>query len=384
MLSHFIVGDPVQCAFTLQVVAETAFTNIAFVALPDVGARNGDFTLPTTYLSVQSDEARHISNGYATLLTVLQEDDNAPLIERDLAQAWWINHAYLDGFGSGIMEYGSDDRSDTESYMDKWERWIEDDWYRSYVLKLGKLGLNFDSSLFDRARDRLKRGMVHRNMIGSGAFWMLNFWRMDGLDERDFEWFEARYPGWYAEYGAVWEAFRATRHDPQQFKHLMGMALEQAVALVLGLPDGLRVRGGHVPPGGRRPHALLLLEGMPVAGRVEPRPLRRRPQLLRPLRRLGDLGAGPRTSGYVRSDGETLVPQPHVNGDRMWTLADLRSMDFHIKSPNIVTAEKLGLPNGSSVGLATPNGHIDGGLQAAAPWSKSNGHAAPASVGTAG
>jgi hypothetical protein len=48
MLSHFIVGDPIQCAFTLQVVAETAFTNVAFVALPDVAARTGDFTLPTT------------------------------------------------------------------------------------------------------------------------------------------------------------------------------------------------------------------------------------------------------------------------------------------------------------------------------------------------
>ena len=34
MLSHFIVGDPIQCAFTLQVVAETAFTNVVFVALP--------------------------------------------------------------------------------------------------------------------------------------------------------------------------------------------------------------------------------------------------------------------------------------------------------------------------------------------------------------
>ena len=168
MLSHFIVGDPVQCAFTLQVVAETAFTNIAFVALPDVGARNGDFTLPTTYLSVQSDEARHISNGYATLLTVLQEDDNAPLIERDLAQAWWINHAYLDGFGSAIMEYSSDDRSDPESYMDKWERWIENDWYRSYVLKLGKLGLNFPAEMFDRATSSgSKRGMVHKNMLSS-------------------------------------------------------------------------------------------------------------------------------------------------------------------------------------------------------------------------
>jgi len=383
MLSHFIVGDPVQCAFTLQVVAETAFTNIAFVALPDVGARNGDFTLPTTYLSVQSDEARHISNGYATLLTVLQEDDNAPLIERDLGQAWWINHAYLDGFGSGIMEYGSDDRSDTESYMDKWERWIEDDWYRSYVLKLGKLGLNFDSSLFDRARDRLKRGMVHRNMLGSGAFWMLNFWRMDGLDERDFEWFEAHYPGWYADYGAVWETFRATRHDPQQFKHLMQMANDQA-----------------------SPSCWVCLMGCVFEEDMCHRAVDGRTRFYcskecqwldesNPGRYVGDrnyfdryhgweISELVRHLGYVRSDGETLVPQPHVNGDRMWTLTDLKSMDFQIQSPNIVTAEKLGLPNGSSVGLATPNGHIDGGLQAAAPWSKSNGHAAPASVGTAG
>jgi hypothetical protein len=60
-------------------------------------------------------------------------------------------------------------------------------------------------------------------------------------------------------------------------------------------------------------------------------------------------------------------------------------MDFHIQSPNITTAEKLGLPNGSSVGLVTPNGHIDGGLEAAAPWSGSNGHGAAATeVGTAG
>jgi len=112
MLSHFIVGDPIQCAFTLQVVAETAFTNVVFVATPDVAARNGDFTLPTTYLSVQSDEARHISNGYATLLTVLQDDHNAPLIERDLQQAFWINHAFIDVFSAVVIEYFSKDRSD--------------------------------------------------------------------------------------------------------------------------------------------------------------------------------------------------------------------------------------------------------------------------------
>ena len=38
----------------------------------------------------------------------------------------------------------------------------------------------------------------------------------------------------------------------------------------------------------------------------------------------------------------------------------------------------MGLPNGSSVGLVTPNGHIDGGLKAAAPWSNGNGNGQPA------
>ena len=317
MLSHFIVGDPVQCAFTLQVVAETAFTNIAFVALPDVGARNGDFTLPTTYLSVQSDEARHISNGYATLLTVLQEDDNAPLIERDLAQAWWINHAYLDGFGSAIMEYSSDDRSDPESYMDKWERWIENDWYRSYVLKLGKLGLNFP-----------RRDVRPRARRGSSAAWSTRTCsarRRSGcstsgartpLDERDFEWFESKYPGWYARVRAGLGGVPPDAPRPAAVQAPAEHGARAGRAVVLGLPDGLRVPGGHVPPRGRRPHALLLLEGVHVARRVEPRPLRRRPQLLRPLPRLGAVGAGarPRLRARRRRDADRPAAPRRTTG----------------------------------------------------------------------
>ena len=198
MLSHFIVGDPIQCAFTLQVVAETAFTNVVFVATPDVAARNGDFTLPTTYLSVQSDEARHISNGYATLLTVLQDDHNAPLIERDLQQAFWINHAFIDIFSAVVIEYFSKDRSDPESFLDKWDRWVRDDWHRAYIMKLGKLGLDIPPDMFERARERIVNGIHHRHAILAFAAWPLSFWRFDPLDERDFEWFERHYPGWYS------------------------------------------------------------------------------------------------------------------------------------------------------------------------------------------
>ena len=58
-----------------------------------------------------------------------------------------------------------------------------------------------------------------------------------------------------------------------------------------------------------------------------------------------------RDLGFVRADGKTLIAQPHLENDNMWTLDDVKSMDFHVQSPNITVAEKLGLPNGSSVGL---------------------------------
>src|SRR5436305_881546 len=80
------------------------------------------------------------------------------------------------------------------------------------VLKLGKLGLNIPTDIFDRARERLVKGIHHRHAILAFASWPLAHWRFDPLDERDFEWFENRYPGWYAQYGAFWEAYRQGIH----------------------------------------------------------------------------------------------------------------------------------------------------------------------------
>jgi len=84
----FITGDAITAGnIYLQVVAETAFTNTLFVAMPSEAAANGDYLLPTVFLSVQADESRHISNGYATLLMALADPDNQLLLERDLQYA---------------------------------------------------------------------------------------------------------------------------------------------------------------------------------------------------------------------------------------------------------------------------------------------------------
>ena len=71
-----------------------------------------------------------------------------------------------------------------------------------------------------------------------------------------------------------------------------------------------------------------------------------------------------RDLGFVRSDGKTLVAQPHLDDDGMWTLDDLRSLDFEVVSPNIAFAEAMGLPNGSSYDPARTQGN---GAVAAAP-----------------
>ncbi|MGH3671220.1 MAG: methane monooxygenase, partial [Pseudonocardiaceae bacterium] len=125
-----ITGDAITAAsIYLTIVAETAFTNTLFVAMPAEAAANGDYLLPTVFHSVQSDESRHISNGYATLLMALADEGNHQLLERDLRYAWWNNHRVVDAAIGTFIEYGTKDRrKDRESYAEMWRRWIYDDY----------------------------------------------------------------------------------------------------------------------------------------------------------------------------------------------------------------------------------------------------------------
>src|ERR1700688_2805546 len=107
----FITGDAITAAnIYLTVVAETAFTNTLFVAMPSEAARNGDYALPTVFLSVQSDESRHIGNGHSMLMSMINNPDNHLLLERDLKYAFWQNHAIVDAAIGTFIEYGTTNR----------------------------------------------------------------------------------------------------------------------------------------------------------------------------------------------------------------------------------------------------------------------------------
>jgi hypothetical protein len=82
-----------------------------------------------------------------------------------------------------------------------------------------------------------------------------------------------------------------------------------------------------------------------------------------------DLADVVRDIGFVKEDGKTLVGQPHLDDDLpLWTLADLEACGCEIKSPNIRTAEEMGLPNGSAHDPTTADGGVVPGETGYHPW----------------
>jgi propane 2-monooxygenase large subunit len=350
----FITGDAITAAnIYLTVVAETAFTNTLFVAMPDEAAANGDYLLPTVFHSVQSDESRHISNGYSILLMALADERNRPLLERDLRYAWWNNHCVVDAAIGTFIEYGTKDRrKDRESYAEMWRRWIYDDYYRSYLLPLEKYGLTIPHDLVEEAWKRIvDKHYVHEVARFFATGWPVNYWRIDPMTDKDFEWFEEKYPGWYNKFGKWWENYNRLRY-PGRNKPI---AFES-----VGYTYPQRCWTCMVPCLIREDTVLDKVDGqwrtycsetchwtdaVAFRGEYEGRPTPNMGRLTgfrewETLHHGKDLADIISDLGYVRDDGKTLIPQPHLDLDdpkKMWTLDDVRGNVFN--SPNVLLNE---------------------------------------------
>lgn len=346
----FLAGDAVtaSCIY-LQIVAETAFTNTLFVAMPSVAAMNGDHLLPTVFLSVQSDESRHINNGYATLLMALADEENHALLERDLRYAWWNNHCVIDAAIGTFVEYGTmDRRRERESYAEMWRRWVYEDYYRGYLAPLERYGLTVPHDLVAEAAERIERsGYVHRIAQFFAAGWPLNFWRIDPLTDADFEWFEHKYPGWYAEYGAWWEEYREYSapgdHPPIAFADTSYVAPLTCWTCMLPCVIRDRATMAEEDDGSVRTYCSQSCRWIDqeafratYAGRDTPamgRLTGERDWLA--AHHDADLAELVTAMGLVRPGGDALIAQPHlvVDDAHLWTLDHLRGL--RLQSPNI-------------------------------------------------
>ncbi|MDB5066861.1 MAG: hypothetical protein JWM18_3295 [Chloroflexi bacterium] len=327
----FFMGDPIEGAINLQVIAETAYTNPVFVSMTQVAALQGDQATPSVFLSVQSDEARHMANGYSTLAAIVSEEDNLPHLQADFERAFWRQHTFLDPFVAGVYDYAQVTRS--SSYLEKWREWIAEDWVGSYISRLEPFGLKAPSTLA-LAEERVRWCGHTAAMVGM-AGWPLVFWRQQTLTPADFEWFEEKYPGWYDHYGWFYEGM-AEMTEPGSGNPFLLFPEMPPLCRVCQMPcifPRIDVNTIRIREHADRRHAFC---SQPCERIFDEDPGR-----YLGYRTFWEIWDGHGLDEYIvkqgllRADGRTLLPQPHNSDDprMMWTLDDITALDVEIRDP---------------------------------------------------
>ena len=199
----FLNEDPLTCSMQVQVVGEAGYTNAVFVAATEIAAANDDPATPSVFLNIQSDEVRHMANGYATLSALLAEPDNLPTLQRDFDTAFWRLHVFMDNFLGVVYDYFPKVR--LRSYQEYWEQWIWEDWIGGYVERLAPFGLEVP-----RWTERIRTDIAwggHTCAMVAAALWPVHYWRHDVMGPDDFEYLEDKYPGWERYYGSFWRQY---------------------------------------------------------------------------------------------------------------------------------------------------------------------------------
>jgi hypothetical protein len=332
LFDTFLIGDPITCALNLQVIAETAYTNAVFVAVTEVAAANGDHATPSVFLSIQSDEARHMANGYATLAAVLSAPENVDKLQEDFDAGFWRQHVFLDNFMGVVYDYFS--RVRLKSYSEYWDQWVWEDWMGSYIERLAPFGLKAPRWT-EQARRNVRWG-GHTMAMLSAAMWPVHPWRSDCMDAEDFEFLEAKYPGWDSVYGDFWRTYQEMA-DPRNgalaltlLDRTPPMCRVCQMPALLPRPDQADARIVLDRAGTK--HAFCS-EACELSFVREPS--RYRGRTWWELNDGMDLADYITMAGLLRADGRTLISQPHLRVDEqsLWTIDDIRRLGVEITDP---------------------------------------------------
>lgn len=330
MCEDFMTCDPVETSLGLQMFVETAYSNIFFVGLSTAAAAHGDNMLASTMLTIQSDEARHMANGWATLATLLQDDRNIPLIQQALDKWSWRTHM---SFGTGnnfFADYFVRNRQESAKEMNM--RWLFDEFYGGFYQKLERYGIKQPKYLDRMIADQ--DYLSHSAAIYVFGAWPVFYHRMDPMTAEDMDWFEKKYPGWHERYGWFWEAYNQCTHPADAaliIDQLGGLPnFCQVCQLPTIFPTPKDNTGRSHAHNGK--NYIFCSAGCQEIFVNEPEHYKGFQGFLDRYEGF-DLADVTIDMGFVRDDGKTLIAQPTLDGGPRWTLDDIRRCQYEVKKP---------------------------------------------------
>ncbi len=332
----FNAGDAVECSINLQLVAEACYTNPLIVALTEWAAANGDEITPTIFTSIQTDEMRHMANGYQTIVSIINDPEASKHINRDINNSFWTQTKYFTPVLGYLFEYFSDNK--VEPWYKTWNRWVYEDWAGIWLGRLSKYGIESPSSLREAKHEALWGH--HDVALLAYALWPTHHYGHSLPSEKDMAWFEENYPGWYDHYGVIYDEWRALGcEDPSS-----GF-----------LPSAWLLENGHIPyvdAVSGVPFCPSLAKGSCELSIIEyngrkfafsdkwgerqflEEPERYEAQSWFEKFEGWELSEMVIAAGGVRADGKTLLAQPHLNGGgKMWTIDDLKKCGMVVPNP---------------------------------------------------
>ena len=197
-----ITTDPIEAIIGTNLVFETAFTNLLFIAAPAAGVANGDFGFGQAHMTIQSDETRHMALGQAVARAMLQHDDsNLQLIQDWLDKWFWRCHRLLLVATGMVMDYFP--KNKPLSYKEAFQRYVVEDFIQGYISELSKFGLKPPRHLA-QALAEVEHGShtVWRNLYESrNSLWF----DVHQPTKDDLAWLNGKYPDFNAAHGQYWE-----------------------------------------------------------------------------------------------------------------------------------------------------------------------------------
>lgn len=326
----FNTGDPLDCVINLNIVVETGYTNILLAAMPQVAVANGDTALADVSMSIQSDESRHMANGYGGIMMLLSEEENVPILNKSLNRHFWHSHRMFDALVGFASEYCVDTR--LWSYKSAWEEWVVDDFFGNFLERLKPFGVEPPSRLQAAAVDTT---WGHHSVAQAlGAIWPLNMWRMDTMKPKDFEWFENNYPGWSELYQPYWEGYDALSNPANgrlMLQELPGLPPICSVCMFPCVFPRMDINDVRILQHEGRTYATCS-EGCEFIFTSWPEAYKRR-KTVWDIYHGWDLADVILDMGLVRPDGRTLIGQPSQNLPQLWTIDDIRAIGYEIRNP---------------------------------------------------
>ena len=331
----FLAGDPVESSINLQLVGEACFTNPLIVSITEWAAANGDEITPTVFLSIETDELRHMANGYQTIVSIVNDPEAMKYLQTDLDNAFWTQHKFLTPFIGAALEYGS--KYKVEPWAKSWNRWVYEDWAGIWLGRLAQFGIKSPACLGDAKQDAVWGH--HDLMLLAYALWPLTGIRVSLPSTEDMAWFERHYPGWYDHYGKIYEEWKALGFEDPNSGFLGAIWMMQNghgifVDHTSSLPFCPTLAKSAVRPSFLESNGKRYAFSEPHGERMwlqEPE----RYEFVNFFEQFEgrELSELIQSAGGVRSDGKTLMAQPHVNTTGLWTLDDIKKINLTIPDP---------------------------------------------------